>query len=288
MRINDGKISFYCNTCECYFYNDADESSRCPQCNKITIPYKNSLDRHRENCDSCKMNFEVVKKSPYDNSHYLNCDNCMSVLKISYSDSILQSHINKININTKIGDTQIRNYWNEVENHLNPCLCGGCFKHSNPKRCPFCLASLKEIEDEYIILSNYRDRIAIPLITNHIWKNENEELRSNRLTSATENPVLKTLISYMKTVKYFQEIYYNKNQVWADSYDDLKIYIKVENLINHYSFIEKDKMLSKYFKFSLEIFPDTYHFIALPKTKEILNSYLLKGKTGEIEIHPIN
>lgn len=286
MRINDGKIPFYCNSCECYFYNDADESSKCPQCNKIIIPYRNTLDRHRETCNSCKMNFEVIKKSPYDNSHYLNCDSCMSVLKISYSDSILQKHINKISINSKLGDTQIRNYWEEVESNLNPCLCGGEFKHSNPKRCPFCLESLKEIEEEYLILSNYRDRIAIPLITNHIWKNQNDLSRKNILSEDTDNPILKTLNSYMKTIKYFQENYYSKNQAWADSYYDLKMYAKVENLINHYSFIEKDNLLNRYFMFSVKVLPDTYHFIALPKTKEIINSYLLQGKTGEIEIHP--
>lgn len=287
MRINDGRIPFYCNACECYFYDSADESSRCPQCNKITVAYRNNkLDRHRENCNSCKMVFEVVKKSPYDNSHYLNCDNCMTVLKISYSDSILQKHINKVNIKTKLGDTQIRNYWHEVENNLKPCLCGGKFTHSNPKKCPFCLEDIKDISEEYLILSNYRDRITIPIISTHIWKNE-EITKKNILKEDTNNPVLKTLSSYMKTVKYFQENYYNKNQVWADSYDDLMMYARVENLSNHYSFSEKDQVLNKYFRFALETFPDTYHFIALPKSEEIINSYLMQGKTGEIEIHPV-
>jgi len=288
VRINDGKIPFYCNSCECYFYNDADESSRCPQCNKITIPYRNNkLDRHRESCDSCKMVFEVVKKSPYDNCHYLNCDTCMTILKIDYGDSILQKHINKTYIKSKIGETQIRNYWHEVESSLNKCLCGGEFKHSNPKKCPFCLYDFKEIPEEYLILSNYRDRITIPIITKHIWKND-EEIRKNILNNETPNPILKTLSSYMKTVKYFQENYFHKNHIWADSYDDLKMYAKVENLTNHYSFIEKDNLLNKYFNFALETFPDTYYFVALPKSKEILNSYLLHGKTGEIEIHPVS
>lgn len=287
MRINDGRIPFYCNGCECYFYDNADESSRCPQCNKITVAYRNNkLDRHRENCNSCKMVFEVVKKSPYDNSHYLNCDSCMTVLKISYSDSVLQKHINKVNIKTKLGDTQIRNYWYEVENNLKPCLCGGKFIHSNPKKCPFCLEDLKDISEEYLILSNYRDRITIPVISKHIWKNE-EISKKNILKEDTSNPVLKTLSSYMKTVKYFQENYYNKNSVWADSYDDLMMYARVENLSNHYSFSEKDQVLNKYFRFALETFPDTYHFIALPKSEEIINSYLMQGKTGEIEIHPV-
>lgn len=287
MRINDGRIPFYCNSCECYFYDNADESSRCPQCNKITVAYRNNkLDRHRENCNSCKMVFEVVKKSPYDNSHYLNCDTCMTVLKISYSDSILQKHINKVNIKSKLGDTQIRNYWHEVENNLKPCLCGGKFTHSNPKKCPFCLEDIKDISEEYLILSNYRDRITIPIISKHIWKNE-EISKKNILKEDTANPVLKTLSSYMKTVKYFQENYYSKNQVWADSYDDLMMYARVENLSNHYSFSEKDQVLNKYFRFALETFPDTYHFIALPKSEEIINSYLMQGKTGEIEIHPV-
>lgn len=287
MRIIDDKLLFHCNTCELFFYDQVKESAQCPDCNKSVAPFRNLLDRHREECPECKKVFEVTKKSPYENAHFLNCDSCMTVLKISYSDSLLQKYISNIAPNNFLGDTQIRNYWHEVEEHLGKCLCGGEFKHTNPRKCPYCLADIDSIPFEYMIINNYREKVSIPIITKHIWKNTDENSNKNILPEETEDPFLQTLIHYMKTMKYFQEIHYENKGVWADSPQDLESYARVENLSTHYSFTENHDLLEKYFQFAFEIFPDNYHLIAFPVTDKIKSSYLLQGKTGEIEIHPV-
>ncbi|MBC7474927.1 MAG: hypothetical protein H7263_11590 [Candidatus Sericytochromatia bacterium] len=298
MVINDDKLLFHCNTCELYFYDSVEQFATCPDCNKSVAPFRNLLKRHREQCPTCEKIFEVAKKSPYENAHFLNCDSCMTVLKIDYSDSVLQKHINRVVSDTYLGDSQIRDYWDEVEYHLNDCLCGGQFNHKNCKKCPYCLSDIDSISPEYMVINNYRQKVSVPLISKHIWKSSEAHHNKNILDEDSHHPVLRSLINYMKTIKYFQEHYYERKKIWAESIEELKSYARVENLISHYFFAENESLLDNYFIFSFELFPDNYHLVALPKIKDHINqnlmddknltySYLLQGKTGEIDIHQI-
>lgn len=286
MRIKDQKVLFACHTCDYWFYNE-DSNNWCLQCTKQTDSYNNVLDRHREQCNKCEKIFEVKRKSPYENAHFLNCDNCMTVMKISYSDSILQKSISGIDLyDQDIGKSQINNYWDEIEVNLSKCLCGGEFKHLNSKKCPFCLEDIDSIGQEYLIVNNPADGVTIPVISKHIWKRSQEKLMQNLLDENSDDPFLKALGTYMKTLKYFQELYYEGKKAWAATLEDLKTYSKVKYMVHLYSFQENETLLKNNFKFAFEIFPDNYHLIAFPLNGEINQAYLLQGKTGEIEIHP--
>ncbi len=287
MRVKDFKTLYNCNTCELWFYEEQSDIIQCPQCTKKIEPIQNYLDRHREQCENCENIFETIKKSPYENAHFLNCDSCMSILKISYSDSILQKAISEIDLsNINIGINEVEDYWLHVEDKLIKCLCGGQFKHSTSKKCPFCLNEINNIGKEYLIVNNPKAKVTIPVISKHIWKNLTPDSRKNLLNEDTSIPVLKAMISYMKTLKYFQELYFENKKCWAENIDTLKKHSRVEYLVYLYSFMDNEGLLQKYFKFAFEIFPDTYHLIALPISNEFSQAYLLQGKTGEIEIHP--
>jgi len=287
MRLQDQKVLFVCHTCDNWFYEENGGLVQCPECTKQAEIYKNILDRHREECSHCHGVFEVIRKSPYENVHTLNCDNCMTILKINYADSILQKAISKVDLyDQDIGKSQINVYWDEIEDKLAPCLCGGLFHHANEKKCPFCLKDIDGIGQEYLIINNLKAKVTIPVISKHIWKNSNEKSRKNMLDESNTEPLIKAVASYMRTLKYFQELYYEGKKAWAENIADLKAYPRVTDLVSQYSFLENEKLVNQFFQFAFEIFPDTYHLVAFPLAKETNLAYLLQGKTGEIEIHP--
>jgi hypothetical protein len=210
----------------------------------------------------------------------------MTVLKINYSDSILQKAISEIDLSSvSIGANEVEDYWLHVEDKLIKCLCGGQFKHSTNKKCPFCLDEINNVGKDYLIVNNPKAKVSIPIISKHIWKNTSSVSRKNLLDENIEQPVLKAMISYMKTIKYFQDLYFESKKSWSESIEDLKHHSRIEYLVYLYSFMDNEKLLKQYFKFAFEIFPDNYHLIAFPVTNEFSQAYLLQGKTGEIEIH---
>jgi hypothetical protein len=287
MRIEDQKVLFVCYTCNQRFYAEEGSFPQCPECNKPAEKFNNIQDRHREQCNKCEGIFEVNRKSPYENAHFLNCDSCMTSLKISYSDSILQKLISDTGLyEQEIGKLQIGSYWDIVEEQLINCLCGGEFKHQTSKKCPFCLEEISGIGSEYLIINDPKNKVIIPVITKHIWKSTPEQSRKNILADNPGEPLLQALSTYMKTLKYFQEIYYEKKNSWAVSIDELKTDKRVEDMVNLYSFQENARLLQTVFQFDFAVFPDNYHIIAFPLDKELKQAYLLQGKTGEIEIHP--
>lgn len=282
MRINDEKVLYLCNTCNNWFYELPKEFAECNECGKSVKPINNTFDRHREECSKCHSVFEIQKKSPYDNSHYLNCDNCMTVMKINYSDSILQKYSNDLGLFTKdINSREINSYNQEIESHLNKCLCDGNFSFYNPKKCPFCMEDIKEISNNYLTV-NVKNKVTIPILSKHIWKKNLDVIVDLGMTGIKEA----NIFAFLKLGKFLQEKHYEFKGFFAQSLAILKKEEKLKEFFKLYSFNEKEKELESIFDVHFEVFEDDFHFILSAK-KQNEESYLIKGKTGEIEIHKI-
>lgn len=282
MRINDEKVLYLCNTCNNWFYDTLKDFSECNECGKAVKPINNTFDRHRESCSKCNFVFEIQKKSPYDNSHYLNCDNCMTVMKINYSDSILQKYSNDLGLFTKnINSKEINSYNQEIESHLNKCLCGGSFNFHNHKKCPFCMDDINGIPNNYLIV-NVKNKVTIPVLSKHIWKKNLDVIVDLGMAGAKEA----NTFAFLKLGKFLQEKYYDFKGFFAKTILELKEEKKLQEFLKLYNFNEKEKKISLLFNIHFEIFEDDFHLILSPQNQDE-EAYLIKGKTGEIEIHKI-
>ncbi|MEK7434506.1 MAG: hypothetical protein AABZ74_15345 [Cyanobacteriota bacterium] len=280
MRVENKKIPYVCHQCSNWFYDDDKDFSNCPICNKEILKIKNSNDRHLEQCKHCSNLFETQRKSPYDNAHYLNCDNCVSLLKINYSDSVLQKYSNELGFYTKnINSGEINTYHEEVESHLNNCLCGGKFSFVNNKKCPFCLEEVEEITNNYLIMNDNRKNITIPVLSKHIWLNSIDKL----LELKYENEKEFTIFYFLKQGKYLQERFFELKQAFAKDINELLGIENILNLAKVYKFDESKIKLEKEFEFKFEIFENYFNFILENKDKNV-QSYLINGKTAKIEL----
>ncbi|MFN8671644.1 MAG: hypothetical protein U0457_06105 [Candidatus Sericytochromatia bacterium] len=282
MRIAN-KIPFLCHSCNFWFYEYEKDFSPCPKCNKEIKKLVNTNDRHLEICNSCQSEIEVTRKSPYDNSHYLNCSDCITVLKISYSDNILQKYSNELGFYSKnINTNEINSYKNEMETHLNECLCGGEFGFSNSKKCPYCFSDIPEIKNNYLILDNKSKNNFIPIITKHIWKSSLSFLYDKNYLPEIEHKVF----SFLKQIKFLQEKYYELTNSYAISLDNLINKIELESFLKIYKIKSNLNYLEPEFKMFFEIFEDDFIFKIEAVNKS--NNYLIKGKTAIIERYNSN
>jgi len=118
-------------------------------------------------CPACYHPLYRVDHSPFYDEHFLYCDHCPIRVEVSFYDPVYQ-HLRQT-LSPDDGDTYVA-LMRVLEGRLNPCICGGTFRHDAPRRCFSCHTAV--ISDDPIGVDLWDDRFS----TNDPTEEEVEEM----------------------------------------------------------------------------------------------------------------
>jgi hypothetical protein len=100
---------------------------------------ENWLHSEQIECPSCHQLLYKVDHSPFYDEHFFYCDRCPIHVEVSYYDPVYQQIQESIRqINTSLQRDDYTALMHALEERLQPCTCGGTFRHDTPRRCFIC------------------------------------------------------------------------------------------------------------------------------------------------------
>jgi len=90
-------------------------------------------------CPNCHQQLYRVDHSPFDDNHHLYCDKCSNSVEVEFYDPVVMAMHKQVSDQDKVDYTKLMS---AIEERLEPCSCGGNFRHNAPRRCHFCLSEV--------------------------------------------------------------------------------------------------------------------------------------------------
>lgn len=106
-------------------------------CEKCEDKLKHWLDPQELMCPTCSKHLFSVIHSPYYDEHFLYCDSCPRFVAVDFYDPALAPIRKRHKVDAAEG-SDWEAYFDDLESHLNKCPCGGTFRDTSPRRCPYC------------------------------------------------------------------------------------------------------------------------------------------------------
>jgi hypothetical protein len=88
-------------------------------------------------CPQCQNHLYRVDHSPFYDSYFLYCDTCANRVEVDLYDPIFVAITNQL---TELGQMNYATRMAAIEERLQPCSCGGNFRHNTARRCHICFA----------------------------------------------------------------------------------------------------------------------------------------------------
>lgn len=105
-------------------------------------------------CPHCAADLYRVDHSPLYDDALLYCDHCANRVEVSVFDPTYLAAAAAVSTRE---DPRPSAVMRAVEDRLNPCACGGRFRHDAPRRCPDCLAVVIAGEPDVDLWPGYCD-----------------------------------------------------------------------------------------------------------------------------------